>query len=404
MRALDGLGVGDAVRALAPATHNFRLALDDAEVLAPMTAGKPGYCVRRGTLDPLLQEAAERAGAELRFQHKVVALSHTGERVTGVVVESARGRELLSADLVVGADGMHSTIAKLTQAPEYLAADTTRGGYWAYYQAPQSWPFPWDATLEHRGDVLRYVFRTDGDRIIAVCVPPLAETEGWGKSYRNKLQQGLAESPTTRALTEGKEPLGKIMGLLHTRFYYRQAVGPGWALIGDAGHYKDFVTGQGMTDAFFDAERLTRALAHRDREAALEVYWRERDAETLPVHFDALAQGAVGYNSPFMRWVFGSIGRTPEMRDRVRHVFDRSIPPHELVPMGRMVRWMAAALVRGRFDVLRGFLEVGKERGEHAREYAARQALLVAAQARVRASEERAASEPARIDAVASAA
>src|SRR5699024_3356949 len=40
----------------------------------------------------------------------------------------------------------------------------------------------------------------------------------------------------------------------------RQAAGPGWALVGDAGYFRDAVTGHGMSDAFRDAETLARAV------------------------------------------------------------------------------------------------------------------------------------------------
>ena len=381
--ALDRLGVGDRVRAVTPPTRVFRLALDEAEILSPTTPGRPGYCVRRGTLDPLLQDAAERAGAELRFRARVVELVREGDRVAGVVVQTASGRETLRADLVVGADGMHSTVAKLVGAPEYLAEDSTRGGFWAYYPAPKEWPHPWDATLEHRGDVLRYVFRSDGDLVLAVSVHPRAEVERWGKAYPERLRESFAASPSTRPLVEGQAPVGKIMGLMRMRWFYRQATGPGWALIGDAGHFKDFVTGQGMTDALFDAERLARALLADSREAALEHFWRERDVETLPVHYDALAQGAVGYNSPLMRWIIGHAGRTPAVVDRVRHVFDRTIEPDALIPGRYMARWMLEALLRGRFDVLRGFFAFGKKLQGQKREYESRRALLTRAAARL---------------------
>ena len=36
--------------------------------------------------------------------------------------------------------------------------------------------------------------------------------------------------------------------------FFRQPYGPGWALVGDAGYNRDFITAQGMLDAFRDAE------------------------------------------------------------------------------------------------------------------------------------------------------
>ena len=42
--------------------------------------------------------------------------------------------------------------------------------------------------------------------------------------------------------------------------YFRKPFGPGWALVGDAGYNKDFITAQGITDAFRDAELCATAL------------------------------------------------------------------------------------------------------------------------------------------------
>src|SRR5262249_2238181 len=41
--------------------------------------------------------------------------------------------------------------------------------------------------------------------------------------------------------------------------FMRQACGPGWALVGDAGYFKDPITAHGITDALRDAELLANA-------------------------------------------------------------------------------------------------------------------------------------------------
>ena len=41
----------------------------------------------------------------------------------------------------------------------------------------------------------------------------------------------------------------------------RQAFGPGWALVGDAGYFKDPLTAHGISDALRDAELLANAAA-----------------------------------------------------------------------------------------------------------------------------------------------
>jgi 2-polyprenyl-6-methoxyphenol hydroxylase-like FAD-dependent oxidoreductase len=380
MAALDRLGIGERVRAGAPATQRFRVALDEFAVVARNPSEQPGYCIRRSTLDPLLQEVAESSGAELRDRCRVTDLVLDGDRVRGVVARTATHSETLYADLVVGADGPHSTVAKLTNAEEYCVEEGSRAGYWAYYPAPARWTEDWDATIEHRGDSLRYVFRADGDLVVLVAVTPGDEARSWGKQYRERLHQKLLDSPTTARLAEGKSPVGNPIGLLKTRFFYRRPIGPGYALVGDAGHFKDFVTGQGMTDALLDAERLAKAVLD-GRPAAFEHYWRERDVATMPLHFDAVRQGRVGYNSAFNRCIFENLGQRPDVLGKFPQVAARTLEPSELIPMRVLLGWMGSALLRGRFDVLRGFLAVGKQLSPEKKELAMRRELLAAAQA-----------------------
>jgi len=352
--------------------------MDDSAAIVQSPLDRAGYCIRRSLIDPWLQDAAEEAGAEFRDQHRVVELLREGDRVTGVVARGPSGTTELRAGIVVGADGMHSTIAKLTKAPEYLVTDSSRAGYWGYFPAPSEWKQPWDATLEHIGSDIRYVFRCDNGLLTVVYVGEKEEVAGWGKEYKERFLSALRASKTTRELVDGKEPEGKIIGALKIRFFYRDPVGPGYALVGDAGHFKDFVTGQGMADAFLDAERLSHAILD-GRQEAFTHYWRERDVATLPLHFDAIRQGTVGHNTPFMQWVTGRMLSFPEIAKRVPLMLDRKITPGEMIPMSNMLRMMGAALVRGRFDVLSGFMKMGRELQGETAELERRKALLVEA-------------------------
>jgi flavin-dependent dehydrogenase len=151
-------------------------------------------------------------------------------------------------------------------------------------------------------------------------------------------------------------------------------VGPGFALVGDAGNFKDFVTGQGMTDALLGAENLAKAVLD-GRQEAFDVYWRERDASSLPLHFDAQRLGEVGVNDALTRLIFERLGMSP-LRDRPTLVADRKISPFELLPTKTLASWVLAAVLRGRFDVLRPFLKTGKRMAEFRKEIAARHALL----------------------------
>jgi flavin-dependent dehydrogenase len=73
-----------------------------------------------------------------------------------------------------------------------------------------------------------------------------------------------------------------LRGFAGGRGYLRQAHGPGWALVGDAGYFKDPLTAHGITDALRDAELLVRAVLDGKAEA-LEAYQQERDALSRPL-------------------------------------------------------------------------------------------------------------------------
>ena len=87
-------------------------------------------------LDRLLVDAASAAGAEIVYGARLEALqrSETG-RVTGVVLEDESGQvHHVASRVVVGADGMRSTVARLAGARPYRVgrhASATMYGYWS---------------------------------------------------------------------------------------------------------------------------------------------------------------------------------------------------------------------------------------------------------------------------------
>jgi flavin-dependent dehydrogenase len=74
----------------------------------------------------------------------------------------------------------------------------------------------------------------------------------------------------------------------------RQAWGPGWALVGDAGYTKDPISAHGISDALRDAEFCARAVDrafHRPVETveAMSEYQRRRDELSLPMFRESQA-------------------------------------------------------------------------------------------------------------------
>ncbi len=97
------------------------------------------------------------------------------------------------------------------------------------------------------------------------------------------LRRALREvSPSLAEELGDTMPDGEIMAFVGRRGFLRQAVGPGWALIGDAGYFKDPITAHGITDALRDAALLADA-ATDGTEAAFTRFAARRDELSLPL-------------------------------------------------------------------------------------------------------------------------
>jgi flavin-dependent dehydrogenase len=377
MDYLDELGVGGKVRSSTPAVHASRLAVGRAYVDLPLSEGRAMYCPRRSTLDPLLAETAVSAGAELRDETTVLDLIRDEDRVVGVRARHGGHTREIRARFVIGADGRNSTIAKLVGAEEYHGTDGARGGYWAYFPITKEFAsHPFQTYIEIKGTTARFAFHTDGGLVIAGALDTVEVARSWTKDRERHVATSLAVSDVIRPLVQGNPPSTRFIGLIGGRCFFRTPVGPGWALVGDAGLHMDPTPGYGITDALRDAKALARALLD-GREAALDVYWRERDVESIPLFANASAMGSLDYDNPFNEVVLDKLRRTPALHERLRAAIEREISPFALVPAWRVLGWTASALARGNTELWPHFLASGK-RGTWVREQVSRSKALLA--------------------------
>jgi flavin-dependent dehydrogenase len=117
--------------------------------------------------------------------------------------------------------------------------------------------------------------------------------------------------------------------------YLRRATGPGWALVGDAGYFKDPLTAHGITDALRDAEFLTRAVVDGGQDA-LDEYERTRDRLSLPL-LD-VAESIAAY-----QWDLRGDPRAAARRERSHETRDRGAPRARHTRLGRgRLTWTAS--------------------------------------------------------------
>ncbi|HEY5946804.1 MAG TPA: NAD(P)/FAD-dependent oxidoreductase [Kofleriaceae bacterium] len=380
MEVLDELGLGDRVRAIAPPVTTMAQFVGAAQVRFHLPAG--GCCPRRTELDQLLLDGAREAGAEARLGHRVIDLLREGSRVVGVVAQDRDGgKHELRAALVVGADGRNSTIGDLVGAEKYFNYESPRGAYWAYYPRP-AWyadpPYDGATYVAFYEDQFRLSFPVNRDQLVVGVGFPSGEAEQWKADPRAAMEAALRTEPFFARLIDGNEPIGKLLGFVKLEYFFREAAGPGWALVGDAGLHKDPTAGFGITDALRDARALSAAILEGG-DAALECYWRQRDVDSFELFNLARDMGELDYNNPLNQLVFTKIAGSQDLHDRMVRVINRELSPYAAIKPTEIIRWTLGALVRGKLGVFRPFMRAGKRQAEVAKELEQRRVLLAAA-------------------------
>jgi 2-polyprenyl-6-methoxyphenol hydroxylase-like FAD-dependent oxidoreductase len=277
-----------------PAIRRTLFHYADEETVQVSIRPSPGvdalYAPRRHLLDRILVDAAAAAGVDVVHGVTVTGVLAEHGRVGGVTLTTGDHRRLdLRARLVVGADGIRSTVASSVGARvvrrgtaggavtyRYFDGLPTDGYEWAYGDGAAAGLIP---TNE---DLTCVFVATDPRRMREL------RRDGADLAFRTLL--GLA-APGQCDRVEAATATGRIHGWGGLPGFVREAVGPGWALVGDAGYFRDPITTHGMTDAMRDAELLAAAVlagwgGSVAESEALEGYQLRRDALSANL-FDA---------------------------------------------------------------------------------------------------------------------
>ncbi|MBX6752138.1 MAG: FAD-dependent monooxygenase [Micromonosporaceae bacterium] len=253
---------------------------------------------RRWVLDTLVARAAERAGATIRYGVTVNGvLRDSAGRVVGVRGHDERDQPVeLRARFVVGADGLGSRIARSVGAPRIADRGAPGAALYAYYTGL---PWPGIEFVTRTGSFAGVFPTHHGEAVIWICLPTATALA----ARKGRPPEAAFETLLARAAPELAERLrdgvrtSPVRGMLRAPNQIRRGVGPGWALVGDAAHHRDPVTGHGISDAYRDAELLAVALdaaltGAAEEQVALEQYEQARLRESAEI-FDltyALAQ------------------------------------------------------------------------------------------------------------------
>ena len=293
---------------------------------------------RRVALDQAGIEVARKAGAEVAQGTKVTGLLGSGtaeDPVNGVVFEDGRR---VATGWVFGADGRASTVARKLGIRKERPMRGEMSMAYAYWRGI---PNDGYGTFQIEvGRVLTSMPVEDGLHALIAAGPP-EMVRGTRARRRQTYLDFVAGFPQThsREALDRAECVTEVVVAPESlmRGYFRRPNGPGWALLGDASHFKHPGTAQGIGDALEHGIYVAEALSGSS--ASLDGYeaWRdERAAE----HYEwSFRWGR--FPRPEHEPIFRGWADDADAGQDLRDCFSRRVAPSVVMSKERLARWFA---------------------------------------------------------------
>lgn len=207
-----------------------------------------GLGVARTELQQRLASAAAAAGV-ITLRGRVREISQETEHVRTLIGAAGKLEPSLVTSLyLVGADGLHSTVRRLTGL-EVPAHDRRRFGLSAHVSSP----------AHHPGHEVRVYWNDVAEAYLTPVTEDLFNLAVL-TAHRADWSTHLQGFPALAGL----RPVDKVRGAGPLRQRSRARVSGRVALVGDASGYVDAVTGEGISIALAQAEAVTAAVCARD--------------------------------------------------------------------------------------------------------------------------------------------
>jgi flavin-dependent dehydrogenase len=249
------------------------------------------YAPRRYVLDDILATAAAKAGVDFRDKTTMTDLIHTDDgTVTGIRVGRGTDSEAITARWVIGADGHRSRVAHLTRSKFKESHQPTNAVHYAYYEGVGAHGFWFQFTP---GVNAGLVPTNDGQCLVFVGRPNHLRQRFTADPDREFLRLIRLGGANLAGLVESGTRISGFRGTSGLAGFIRQAWGPGWALVGDAGYTKDPISAHGISDALRDAELCARAVDRaicEPERSAQALRWYETTRDTMSARMLAESQ------------------------------------------------------------------------------------------------------------------
>ena len=338
-RILSAMGVLDTVeKAGAAQLAGMRVRSPDGGIIHGEFAAKHGFtgfrdrglALRRRYLDPILLQAARTAGASVREGVALDSLITVGDTVVGVRLKSEGQVREIRAPLVIGADGLRSTVAHRLD----LVARSRwprRVAFVAHFRDVQGIGGYGEMHVERDG----YVGLADvghGETNVALVVPKSLARDASGDTA-GFMTRWLAHHPQLAPRFAAATRVSPVRVTGPFASHARRGYAPGAALVGDAADFFDPFTGEGMYAALRGGEMLGEfardAIVSGSARASLEALKAYDAARIREFRNKWLVERAIGaaVSSPMlMNHAARVLGARPDLADLLVGVTGDFVP------------------------------------------------------------------------------
>ena len=322
----------DLVAADTPAIRRIAFHYADGEEAGVTLRPTPGvdalYAPRRHLLDRMLVDAATASGADVLHETPVVGLLRDDDgRIHGVRVPGADGHGVsIRAGLTVGADGLASLVAREVGARFQTRGQAASAILYRYVDEVPSTGYVW---AYGAGTAAGLIPTNGGETCVFVGTTPARmrglRREGTESAFHSLLDAAPTPLPD---VVRASGAAGRLHGWRGVPGHIRRSSGPGWALVGDAGYFKDPITTHGITDALRDAELLSDAvlegLSGASPVVALASYEATRDRLSKALYEVTESVSRYDWDAEQVRALLRRVSSA--MSDEVDHLSARHTP------------------------------------------------------------------------------
>ncbi len=276
-----------------PPITETKIRCDEVTILGTVSKDqeqREAYAPRRYILDKIIIDAAVAAGAEFRSKCRLESVETVDGKVRCVSLKTSAGTVMTEqCKVLIGADGMRSSVAQMLEIPFFRKDPTLTCVYYGFWDGLDQCYQLYEGYQRWLG-----VIPTNHSTLVVTYFPQ-SEFHRIRKSPLTFYTEAVKTlAPEVAAKMQSARRIGKLWGTGDQWNYFRKANGKNWALVGDAAIHKDSLTALGITDALTHAETLIKLLSpclksNGDLKVVLEEYSRAIIASTTPGYEDTLS-------------------------------------------------------------------------------------------------------------------